>query len=123
MPKIQLLLLLLLAGRVCNCSTPKNAHTGNLADAVLDARESPEQLGYHSENNGPCRRVRFKNEGSCSPKVESVFPRTSPPSKAIIFLNCSSPMPFFLRSYSGQTCMLLKAKWKNPTGKMVGLRK
>ena len=88
-----MLLLLLLAARICNCSTPKNAQTSNLADAVLGARESPEQLGYHSENNGPCGRVRFKNEGSCGPKVESVFPRTSPPSKALLFLNCSSPMP------------------------------
>ena len=112
-----------LAGRICNCSTPKNAQTGNPADAALGARESPEQLGYHSENDRPCGRVRFKNEGSCGPKVESVSPRTSPLVRPFIFLNCSSPMPFFLRSYSGQTSMLLKAKWKNPTGKMVGLRK
>ena len=59
---------------MCNCRTPKNAQTGNLADAVSGARESPEQLDYHSENNGPCARVRFKNEGSCGPKVESVIP-------------------------------------------------
>ena len=64
-----------------------------------------------------------KDKGNCSPKVESVFLRTSPPSKAIFFLNWSSPMPFFLRSYSGQTSMLLKGKWKNPSGKMVGLGK
>ena len=85
--------VLLLAARICNCSTPKNAQTSNLADAVLGARESPEQLGYHSENNGPCGRMRFKNDGSCGPKVESVFPRTSLPSKALLFSNCSSPMP------------------------------
>ena len=84
-PKIQsLLLLLLLAGRICNCRTPKNSQTGNLADAVLGATESPEQLGYHSENNGPHGRVRSK-KGSCGPKVESVLPRTSLPSKAILF--------------------------------------
>ena len=47
--------------------------------------ESPQQLGYHSENNGPCGRVRFKNESSCGPKIESAIPRTSPPSKAIHF--------------------------------------
>ena len=41
-----------MAGRICNWSTPKNAQTGNLADAVLGTREGPEQLGYHSENNG-----------------------------------------------------------------------
>ena len=84
----------------CNCSTPKNSQISNEADAVLGARESPQQLGYHSENNGPCGRVRFKNEGSCGPKIESPF----------IFFNFFPPMPFFFRSYSGQTSMLLKAK-------------
>ena len=27
--------------------------------------KGPEQLGYHSQNNGPGGRVRSKNEGSC----------------------------------------------------------
>ena len=53
-----------------NCSVPKNAQISNEADAVLGARESHQQLGYHSENNGSCGRVRFKNEGSCGPKIE-----------------------------------------------------
>ena len=68
-----------------NCSTPKNAQIGNEPDAVLGASESPEQLGYRSENNIPCERVRFKNEGSCGPKIESAFPRTSPHGKVIHF--------------------------------------
>ena len=94
MTKIQSLPLLLLAGGICNCSTPKNAQTGNLADAVLGARESSEQLGFYSENNGPRGRVRFKNEGSCGPKVESVFPRTSPPSISFHFILFTSRRPF-----------------------------
>ena len=41
--------------------------------------ESPEQLGYHSENNGQCGRVRFKNEGSGGPKTAALFYRTQDP--------------------------------------------
>ena len=48
----QSLLILLLAGRICNCCVPKNAQTGHLTDVGLSSRESPEQFGNHSENNG-----------------------------------------------------------------------
>ena len=68
-----------------NCRTRTNAQSCNQADAVLGARENPDQLGYQPENKGPCGRVRFINEGNSGPKVESAFPRTSPPSKAIDF--------------------------------------
>ena len=101
----------------CNCRTTTNAQSGNQADAVLGARENLDQLGYQPENKGPCGRVRFINEGNSGLKVESAFPRPS------IFFNSFSQMPFFFRSYSGQTSMLLMIKWESTIGKEAGLRK